>query len=98
MRIMNVNWILVPIDFSNDSRRALEVADAQAGRSAAGLILLHVRRPVEQVHAQFTFASVALERWGKFLRHVSPENVAYLTVVGDPLNEILKIAEQYQPR
>lgn len=93
-----VNWILVPIDFSESSRQALETADQQAMIWQAGLILLHVRKPHEMTRTRLSFAKGSVEKWGRFIKQTPPEQVAFLTCVGDPADEILRIAEQYRPR
>jgi nucleotide-binding universal stress UspA family protein len=93
-----VNWILVPIDFSDESRLALEYADRQANMWNAGLILLHVKKPITAPRPHLTIEESGLERWGRWITQTPPDQVTYLTCVGEPAEEILRIAEQYRPR
>lgn len=93
-----VNWVLVPIDFSKESRLALELADRQTACWNAGLILLHVRKPREAIQTRLTIGKSAVEKWGRYVTHTAPDRVAYLTCVGEPVDEILRIAEQFRPR
>ncbi len=79
-----VNWMLVPIDYSEESKMALEAADRQAAHRNAGLILLHVRKLQMTPRTRLTTQESGLERWGRFIKHTPPENVAYITCTGDP--------------
>jgi nucleotide-binding universal stress UspA family protein len=93
-----VNSILVPIDFSKDSRLAWEAADAQAEQWAGGVILLHVKDPRKDVASQVTFHYAALKRWSRFVRRIPEDRMAYVYCAGNPAEEILRIAEQFRPR
>lgn len=93
-----MNWILVPIDFSAESRRALQAADRQAARWGTGLLLVHVKEARQTPQTRLTFHAGSLERWSRFVVHADPRHVAYHTCAGDPAEEILHVAEQYRPR
>ena len=93
-----VNWILVPIDFSEDSRIALQTADNQADLWKTGLVLLHVKPSASSPRTRLSIEAGALERWGKYIQRTSLDNVAFLTCNGDAADEILRVAEQYRPR
>src|SRR5690348_4290936 len=92
-----VNWVLVPIDFSEDSKEALKVADQQAAHWGSGIILLHIK-PIPQGKARLTMATDALEKWFKFIHRTPKNQVVCLTYFGDPVKEILAVAEQYRVR
>jgi nucleotide-binding universal stress UspA family protein len=92
------NWILVPIDFSEDSRLALKAADGQAHRWGSGLILLHVKKPTEHPRTRMTIEEEVIRRWARWVEQTPRHRVSFMTCYGDPAEEILKIAEQYKPR
>jgi nucleotide-binding universal stress UspA family protein len=52
--------ILIPIDFSELSRKALHYANALAKQSRAGMFLLHVVEPVPLVTSEFAFAAASV--------------------------------------
>ena len=93
---MNFNWILVPINFSKDSRRALEVADSRAAASEGGLILLHVDHRESTVKTRLAIDQGPLEKWTRFIKKTSAKRIAYITCRGKPEDEILRIAQQYE--
>lgn len=90
-----INWILVPIDYSNDSKLALIEADSQAAENGCGLVLLHVQRPADRVQTHFADGGNALVKWSRILRNTPAPQVAYVMCPGDPVQEILRIARQY---
>lgn len=92
------NCILVPIDFSEDSRFAMETADRHAARCGSDLILLHVRKPAEHARTRMSIEENALERWVRWIEHTLKDRITVMTLPGDPVEVILQIAAQYQIR
>jgi hypothetical protein len=93
-----VNWILVPTDFSKDSNYALRAADSQAEFLDCGLILLHVTKLENNCRRTSTSDKSPLDRWAELIRYTPPSRVALMTCQGEPVQEILRVAEQYKPR
>jgi nucleotide-binding universal stress UspA family protein len=93
-----LNWILVPIDFSEESRLALQAADRQADLWGSGLILLHVKKPTDLPPTRLVIEEEAIRRWARWVEHTPQDKISFMTCTGDPTDEILKIARQYVPR
>lgn len=97
---MRANTILVPIDFSDHSRRALAEADTIASNLGTNLVLLHVYPVTQAAVLDFTYVeppeSIAratakaqehLETWTKGLK--SPRHRITLEVMtGNPVSAI----------
>jgi hypothetical protein len=92
-----LNWIFVPVDYSTDSRLALEMADRQAAQWGAGLILLHVIS-FELPELSQTTTGGALGSWFRYVKRVPENRVAFITCEGDPAERILQLANQYRVR
>ena len=96
--VKEMNSILVPVDFSEDSRLAIESADRQAAQWGCGLILVHVKKPDDRTLTRMAFQDQAIERWVCLITFTPRDHVTLLTCEGDPAEVILHIAERYQTR
>jgi nucleotide-binding universal stress UspA family protein len=104
-----VRSILVPIEFDDGSRAALELAKDVATRERAELILLHVIPLREAAFSEQHYCAVeqaagaeawvereAKQKLAAEARDVLDGDVAYrmLTRVGDPTSEILRVEKE----
>jgi universal stress protein A len=101
-RNLDIRKIVVPIDFSPSSRKALRYAVATASEFGAEIWLVHVVRPypttaempgaMMELNSQRTeTATKLLEQWAKTIRVV---RVAGAVRLGDPATEISELAKQ----
>lgn len=104
---MNIKTILVPLDGSDESRRALALAADLAGKYGAGLVLLHVvdlnqkMSALDRVTMSGYVPAEILEDGYRLtadaLRSVPADISAKTeTVAGDPAETILRRAESLQ--
>jgi nucleotide-binding universal stress UspA family protein len=104
---MKLERILVPIDFSDMSRLALEEADRLAVEKNAQLTLLHVHQVVQLAILEFTFVEPApkiaaiveaaekqLESWAAGLK-TPPERRQIRVDTGQPLMVIIEHSEHH---
>ncbi len=104
-----VRSILVPVEFDDGSRAALELAKDVARRERAELILLHVVPLREAAFSEQHYCAVeqaagaeawverdAKQRLTSQAREVLDGDIAYrmITRVGDPTSEILRAAKE----
>ncbi len=100
--------ILVPVDFSDCSRRALEMALEMRAVFQAELRVLHVWRPPEFAGAELMVMAhsegISVGEYGKqqasvalrqLLAECGAEGVQAEVVVGDPRHSIVELAKQY---
>jgi universal stress protein A len=98
--VFNLKKILVPVDFSDCSKKALEYAIPLARQFDADLTLLHVLQPYTPI---LEMAPVDVETVDDAkkqlagLQRIIPEAVPSTTVVrgGDPHLEIIKLAKEF---
>lgn len=104
---MKIENVLVPIDFSDQSRAALRAADELASMWEARLTLLHVHAIVGVAVLDFTYierpqdlvrvteaAEAQLRKWTEGLRR-PPEMLNIEVVTGDPVTEIVRHSEHH---
>jgi nucleotide-binding universal stress UspA family protein len=105
--VMKFERVLVPIDFSDQSRLALRAADELAQSYGATLTLLHVHSIVGVAVLDFTYverpqdvarvteaAEGQLLAWAADLRTPKP-SVTIEVVTGDPVSEIVRRTEAH---
>ena len=98
--MLAIKNILVPIDFSERSYNAFEMASALARDHRAGLTLLHVREMVAAPFGEMGMAAPVdlpnreelLDRLAKLEPADESINVEYLVVEGGPAEEIIRAA------
>ncbi len=88
------NSILVPIDFSNDSRLALRMADYQAHQWGTGLILLYVDRGI----VGLPMKKNPLLDFVRHINHTAAGQIVCINCVGEPVSTIVQVAEHYKVR
>lgn len=104
---MNIEKVLVPVDFSESSKAAVEEADALAADRGASITLLHVHQPTEVVVMDFAYsdppekvaevcdaAEAQLNEWSEPLK-TPPERRSIQVVTGAPVTEINRISGDY---
>ena len=104
---MKLERILVPIDFSEQSQRALQAADELAQVRGSHLTLLHVHSIVGVAVLDFTYverpqdlariteaAEVQLGQWAQALK-APAEHVHIEVATGDPVTEIVRHTESH---
>jgi nucleotide-binding universal stress UspA family protein len=104
---MNPHRILVPVDFSEQSRLAMVEADALAMERDAHLVLMHVHPIVEVAVLDFTYLQPAekvaelceavelrLKEWARSLTS-PPERVTVRVATGAPVTEIVAAAKDF---
>lgn len=103
---MNTQRILVPIDFSEQSRQALGEADALAVERGAQLTLMHVHPIVEMAVLDFTYVQPAekvaeicelvegrLKEWARGIR-TPADRVNVQVTTGGPAVEIIAMSDK----
>ena len=104
---MNPKNILVPIDFSDYAKAALDEADSLAQQSGAELTLLHIHEmtqvaimdftyvePPEKVAEILTAAEKQLQQWAEQLG-TPPERRSIRSTTGGAAQEIIDESENY---
>ena len=104
---MKFAHVLVPIDFSDQARRALRAADELCQSYGANLTLLHVHTIVGVAVLDFTYierpqdvvriteaAEGQLRTWADDLG--TPKDKIHISVTtGDPVNEVVRLSEEH---
>ena len=104
---MDFKKILVPVDFSEEARSALDTADRMAAECGASLTLLHIYQPTEVAVLDFTYveppekiskiceaADDELERWLSELRTPS-ERLSASVVTGSVANSVIEASADF---
>lgn len=104
---MKFEHVLVPIDFSEQARRALRAADELCQSYNATLTLLHVHAIVGVAVLDFTYverpqdivriteaAEVQLRSWTTDLK-TPKDQVKVEVMTGDPVTEIVRLSESH---
>lgn len=98
---MNAKKILVPTDFSTNTKAALELATTLARDSGATLIIAHVEEPPTAYGGgEFYYGLEEPDRTEltKMLHEVVPSDpnvpCQYRMITGDPAHAIVKMAEE----
>jgi nucleotide-binding universal stress UspA family protein len=104
---MHVKRILVPVDFSEQSKQAFEEAVAMARERAASLTLMHVHQITEVAMLEFVYveppekvsevvdaAERTLASWAKEQK-LAPGTYEIKVVTGAPVAEILRASERH---
>ncbi len=96
--------ILVPIDFSESARRAMEMAAALVQRGGAGITLLHVIELPVDYHGEPKIDGLmemldkrgaeSLDQWAAELRAKTPVTVTTRSRIGRPASEVLAVLEE----
>ena len=91
------NCILVPVDFSEDSRIALEAADRHASREGRELIVLHVIPPWHPQESPDIPKGVQMfDEWMRRRTWTPSKRVAWLIREGIPTEKILQLAHDLE--
>lgn len=96
---MQATNIMVPIDFSEQSRHALEHAASLARESGATLLVVHVKEPPHYFPPTGSgiYADPNHTKEGKRLADFVPRGLGvhceYQIRIGDPADEIVKVVE-----
>ncbi len=104
LSVFNLRKILVPLDFSDCSRKALEYAIPLAEQFHATLVLLHVAEPYYPTADSFTLdvnfvneqtSQAAIKELAEWIEKEVPAEVETRRVVrlGNPFDEIVHVAE-----
>lgn len=87
--------ILVPVDFSDCSRRALDEAGELARRSGASVTLLHVIDPPEVYGEDDDLQSTGrLDDWGDLVEARTARQVTRLMRTGNPAPQVLSTVDE----
>jgi nucleotide-binding universal stress UspA family protein len=99
---MKIGTILVPIDFSEQSRTALEYAVALGRDSRARLLLVHVKEPpiFFPPEGVGVLRETIVDKPCKLLDEMTPQGSDSMcerhVLVGDPADEIVRLADEEQ--
>jgi len=104
---MKFEHVLVPIDFSEQARRALRAADELCQSYDATITLLHVHTIVGVAVLDFTYverpqdivriteaAEVQLRAWAADLK-TAKDRVKIEVMTGEPVTEIVRLSESH---
>lgn len=98
---MNIKTILVPMDFSLPSQRALEIATSLAAEQQAKLVILHVLEPIPfagEGQLAYSFEDMGTDEARRQLQKVLPSDRSILfehkLVRGDAATQILNVAQE----
>ena len=101
-RNLNIHRIVVPVDFSETSRKAFQYAAATALEFGAEIWLLHVvqtypvvpEMPIAMVDAMTPATNSAVQDLEQWAKTIGPIRTACAVRVGDPAGEIAAFAKR----
>lgn len=105
--MLDLKHLLVPVDFSEKSRRTMRLVTAISGRFQSRITLLHVVAPPDYSLGAAELSAVALDRWNAsqvsgaksslaaFLKNeLAGYDVQRVVVEGDPARQIVEYAHE----